>query len=65
MTLYMDQVNPNPPKEVVTYPERCNDINDQPLIDSITGIEEDSAQTITFSETPRKSSSVQPPTEVS
>ena len=55
----MDQVNPNPPKQVVAYPERCDDISNEPLLDSITGIEEDSAQTITFSETPKKSSSVQ------
>ena len=59
---YMDQVNPNPPKQVVAYPERC-DISNEPLLDSITGIEEDNAQTITFSETPKKSSSVQSPTK--
>ena len=55
----MDQVNPNPPKEVVAYPERCDDSSNQPLPDSIIDTKEDSSQIIVSSETPKKSSSVQ------
>ena len=45
---YMDQVNPNPPKEVVAYPERCDDISNEPLPDSTTCTDQDSTQTIPF-----------------
>ena len=57
---YVDQINPNPQKEVVAYPERCDGISNQPLSDFITDTKEDSSQTITFSETPKKPSPLQP-----
>ena len=56
----MDQVNPNPPKEVVPYPERCgDDISNQPLPDLACTDEENAA--ISFSDTSKKSKSVQSP----
>ena len=58
---YMDQVNPNPPKDVVAYPERCDDISNEPLPDSTTCTDQDSTQTISFQDTSKKSSSVEPP----
>ena len=51
----MDQINPNPPKDVVAYPERCDDISNQPLPDSTTCLEEASIHSIPFSDTSKKS----------
>ena len=60
---YMDQVNPNPPKDVVAYPERCDDVSNEPLPDSTTCTDQDSTQTIPFQDTSKKSCSVEPPTK--
>ena len=50
----MDQVNPSPPKEVVAYPERCDDISNQPLPDS-TCTDEANIHSIPFADTSKKS----------
>ena len=57
----MDEINPNPIKDVVAYPERSDDISNEPLPDTTTSTDEDSTQSITFSEVARKSTSVKPP----
>ena len=59
---YVDEINPNPIKDVVAYPERSDDISSEPLPDSTT-TGEDSTQSITFSEFSRKLTSVKPPTK--
>ena len=57
---YVDETNPNsdPKGEVVPYPERCDDISNEPLPDSITNTEEVSSNSITFTKAPEKSPSV-------
>ena len=57
---YVDEINPNsdPKGEVVPYPERCDDISNEPLPDSITNTEEVSSNSITFTKAPEKSPSV-------
>ena len=54
---YMDQVNPIPPKEVVAYPERCDDISNQPLRipDSTTCSDEANTHSIPLGDTSKKS----------
>ena len=58
---YVDEINPNPPKEVVAYPERSDDVSNEPLPDSTTSTEENNTQSIAFSEDSKKSISAQPP----
>ena len=57
----VDQINTNPSTEEVAYPERCDDISNKPLLDSTTSTDEDSTQSIAFSEEPKKPSPVKPP----
>ena len=57
---YVDEINtnPDPNGEVVPYPERCDDVSNEPLPDSISNTEQDTSHSVTFAKAPEKSSSV-------